>query len=91
MADVELVIKIPEEEYNFMKTQVAFGNTNPLKMRIAYGTPLPKHHGRLVDADAFIERTERIYKLTGYVLMADDVEHEPTIIEADKGESSGEE
>jgi hypothetical protein len=51
MADIELVIKIPEEEYNYVKTQVKIGITNPLKMRIANGTPLPKGHGRLIDAD----------------------------------------
>lgn len=51
MADIELVIKIPEEDYNFVKKQVADGITNPLKMCIAKGTPLPKGHGRLGDLD----------------------------------------
>jgi hypothetical protein len=49
MADIELVIKIPEEKYNYVKNQVAEGITNPLKICIATGTPLPKGHGNLVD------------------------------------------
>ena len=48
---MKLVIDISEEDYNFVKKQVADGITNPLKMRIANGTPLPKGHGRLIDAD----------------------------------------
>lgn len=37
---MQIVIDIPEEEYNYVKTQVAFGITNPLKIRIANGKPL---------------------------------------------------
>lgn len=44
---MQIVIDIPEEEYNFVKKQVAVGNTNPLKICIANGTPLPKGHGIL--------------------------------------------
>ncbi len=46
---MKLIIDIPEEDYNFVKKQVANGITNPLKMRIANGTPLPKGHGCLKD------------------------------------------
>jgi len=48
MADIELVIKIPEEKYNYIKKQVAEGIDNSLKVCIANGTPLPEHHGRLM-------------------------------------------
>lgn len=48
---MKIVIDIPEEEYNYVKTQVKFGITNPLKMRIANGTPLPKGHGDLIDVN----------------------------------------
>jgi hypothetical protein len=37
---MQIVIDIPEEDYNFVKKQVADGITNPLKIRIANGTPL---------------------------------------------------
>lgn len=48
MADIELVIKIPEEKYNYVKKQVAEGIDNPLKVYIANGTPLTP--GVLADA-----------------------------------------
>lgn len=40
MADIELVIKIPEEKYYYIKKQVAEGIDNPLKEYIANGTPV---------------------------------------------------
>jgi len=55
MADIELVIKIPEEKYNYVKKQVAEGIDNPLKVYIANGTPLPKGHGKIVDIDKLID------------------------------------
>ncbi len=61
MADVELVIRIPEEDYHFVKKQVSDGITNPLKICIAQGVPLPKGHGKLIDADRTIKITEEIY------------------------------
>jgi len=39
MADIALVIKIPEEKYNYVKRQVAEGIDNPLKVYIANGIP----------------------------------------------------
>lgn len=53
---MQIVIDIPEEDYKFVKKQVADGITNPLKICIANGTPLPKGHGRLIDADALLEK-----------------------------------
>ena len=38
---MQIVINIPEEDYNFVKKQVADGITNPLKIRIANGIPIP--------------------------------------------------
>ena len=91
MSDIELVIKIPEEDYEFVKRQVADGITNPLKICIANGTPLPKGHGRLIDADEYKEhlyacetngRPLHIMELDERLATVDDA---PTIIEADKG------
>ena len=54
---------------------------------IRNGTPLPKGHGRLIDADAFIKQES----CCGYI---EDMEidyfkqNTPTIIEADKAERS---
>lgn len=38
---MKLIIEIPEEDYNYAKQQVADGITNPLKIFLASGTPIP--------------------------------------------------
>jgi hypothetical protein len=53
MADIELVIKIPEEEYDIIKN-----SKKPMiwaEHLIANGTPLPKGHGRIADMDEAIK------------------------------------
>ena len=54
---------------------------------IQNGTPLPKGHGRLIDADAFAIRGEYLEKLYGsdfYWEFKKQLDKHPTIIEADK-------
>lgn len=72
---MQIVIDIPEDDYNFVKKQVADGITNPLKMRIANGIPLPKCHGRLIDAD----------DIDNHIIGHVDTRSCPTIIEAVAG------
>lgn len=57
MADIELVIKINEKYLKDIKDCVNNGviDYGPWAS-IANGTPLPKGHGRLIDADAFERR-----------------------------------
>ena len=57
MADIELVIKIPEE----VKNRLCFGVTYKEDIQtvceaLNNGTPLPEHYGRLMDADEFYEQ-----------------------------------
>ncbi len=80
MTDIELVIKISEEDYNIAKRQVKDGITNPLKICIANGTPLPQGHGRLKDIDKII--SDGISK--GFCDWYDEMKYADTIIEADK-------
>ncbi len=94
MADIELVIKIPEDDYNYIKRQVADGITNPLKVRIANATPLPKGHGTLKDTDAICKDVISALGIRdeNYLLEAEKgvykrIRNAPTIIEADKAES----
>jgi len=91
------VIDIPEEKYNYVKKQVAEGIVNPLKVYIATGTPLPKGHGRLIDADEYKEhlyacetngRPLHMMELNERLATVDEA---PTIIEADKAESEDKE
>ena len=92
MADIELVIKVDEKLYKdiFSDAEIMiYGGMRSGKTLLATllrairkGTPLPKEHGRLIDADniktAFPSgeyvRTESIRAT---------IDHEDTIIEAD--------
>lgn len=86
MADIELVIKIPEEAYKFAKECKTKGyskhswnisHDNIVHM-IAKGTSIPKGHGRLIDAD----------EVSKYVIIGnEDLKKCPTIIEGNKEES----
>lgn len=83
MSDTELVIKISEEKLSIIKNKMYCGIYDAeLYKAIANGTPLPKGHGRLIDADAFIKQES----CCGYI---EDMEidyfkqNTPTIIEAD--------
>lgn len=91
---MQIVIDINEEDYNDLT--LTGENTIPLsallRLREALrnGTPLPKGHGRLIDADELrrtmekdVRRALSFVDLTDFVWLAD------TIIEADKAESEG--
>ena len=85
MADIELVIKVPEEDYEYLKSH----NKDGLYNAILKGTPLPKGHGRLIDADYLREdfKTSKKISFAERMNIACIVDHAPTIIEADKAES----
>lgn len=85
MADIELVIKIPEEKLSIIKNKMYCGIYDPdLYKAIANGTPLPKRHGRLIDADDiksyFSDREGGDFTAFHFY---DAVENAPTILEAD--------
>lgn len=86
---MQIVINIPEEDYNFVKRQVADGITNPLKICIANGIPLPKGHGRLGDLDALRKEISswgmNDYEPSDFI---DEIDRADTIIKADT-ESEG--
>ena len=86
MADIELVVKIPEEDFERCKKRYQ-RRIDIMGDAIANGTPLPKGHGRLKDVDELLTserpkgiaddiwKESHIYKL---------LSNAPTIIEADK-------
>ena len=83
MKDVELVIKIPGEIRKAIFDGVYCGISDKrVYDAIKNGTPLPKGHGKLKDADHYIKMQ---WEHPDYSLTDD----EPTIIEADKAESEG--
>ena len=96
MADIELVIKIPEEAYEYWKEHKY---EYVLAEAITNGIPLPKGHGRLIDgsklkvelecgikAGNYEEGYEKYAHINGMDDCVDAVEYADTIIEADKGE-----
>lgn len=81
MADIELVIKLPEVIYKASRTiGVKYKDVIQIPLEvIADGILLPKGHGRLIDADAvLVEPFGNTYK---------DIDIAETIIEADKAGS----
>ena len=79
---MKLVIDISENYYEILKYDVEHGNDYKPIILIANGTPLPKGHGRLIDADKLKARIPIIED--EYYNCRCMIEHAPTIIEADK-------
>lgn len=73
MADIELVIKIPEEDFERCKKRFQM-HIDVMGDAIAKGMPLPKGHGRLIDAD----------DMDNHIVGSVNTRDCPTIIEADK-------
>lgn len=72
---MQIVIDIPEEEYKKITQGKWEGNS--LADYIENGTPLPKGHGRLIDADAIDTRFSDPE-------VVETLEEAPTIIPAEK-------
>lgn len=98
MDEIELVMKIPKEEYEMIVNSEDCG-LHTLTRAVAHGTILPKGHGRLIDADEFknycqagLENVKPLFKTEKYCKLAiditqgiiADVDEMETIIEADK-------
>ena len=88
MADIELVIKIPEEIYKASQIIDVKYEDNiqiPLEV-IANGIPLPKGHGDLIDRREFQKDDyfERRYGYDFYREFQNRLKRQLTIIEADK-------
>ena len=86
---MQIVIDMPEEVLNSFKTskgKFICENGYDLIQGIKDGTPLPKGHGRLIDADELYDSLIFPNSLFGKAFkeILDDA---PTIIEADKAES----
>lgn len=85
MSEIELVVKIPEEEYEMIVNSEDCG-LHTLTRAVARGTILPKGHGRLIDADALRCENADFDTYNDYCTMFDEIEAAETIIETDKGE-----
>ena len=91
MADIEVVIKIPEKKYQWIKEnrgRTDYQTTEMLYNRIRKGTPLPKGHGRMGDLDA-LQKEVSSWGMNDYEPsdFIDAIDWADTIIEADRAES----
>ena len=95
MADIELVIKMPKDVIEGAKSSPNYYPTyhfEKIWRAIVNGTPLPKGHGRLIDADKleYTCNSDECGMLTGcnhcqyHIITEDEVDNALTIIEADK-------
>ena len=97
MADIELVIKIPNELYEVYKGRppmLGDAGMDMIAQAISNGTPLPKGHGRLGDLDAVMsDICSGINAMTNIGIAVDGeylwgklndaIDNAPTIIEKD--------
>ena len=90
---MQIVINIPKVMYINAKRGLLFG-AGILVDAIKNGTPLPKGHGALKDADAICKDTisalgirDENYLLEAEKAVYKRIKNAPTIIEADKAES----
>ena len=72
---MEIVIDIEQELYEEILSR-KYSKTR-LEKAVANGTPLPEHHGRLIDADAIPRHLVR---------DMDEIDKQPTIIEGSESE-----
>ena len=78
---MQIVIDIPEEMYQEIKEIFKVISGSRRSERFDYilfdavnaGTPLPKGHGRLIDADAFAEKIEKIIRDKAYYSLKTDM------------------
>ena len=76
---MKLIIDIPDNEYHQI-CELRLHNRTFYDDAIRNGTPLPKGHGRLIDADALWKKW--VFDAIG----KQEIDEAPTIIEADKVE-----
>lgn len=100
MADVELVIKVPEVYFEALKKteEIVSGQRSGKTLmsviyeRVANGTLLPKGHGKLIDVNDLLEEicledTKENRKLNlGEIITLEDIDRIEPVIEADKSE-----
>lgn len=88
---MQIVISISEDTYKRHKWRVNHDACTELDIALAKGTPLPKGHGRLIDANYLDITTITTDDYSGNnildVILKEDLDDAPTIIEADKVES----
>jgi len=88
---MQIVIDIPEIDYVLahIKDYSSIYTDRHIAEAIANGTPLPKGHGRLIDAREYENDIRKHYFDNNTVIRCTEIalDNTPTIIEADRAES----
>lgn len=78
---MQIVIDIPDRIWRIIQNKpLNIIDSEIVEKAIANGTPLPKGHGRLIDADVLVDGMEDDYE------FCEAVNATPTIIEAERSE-----
>lgn len=94
---MQIVIELSDRDYEMIKNGYGM-NIDTMYTAIQNGTPLPKGHGRLIDADSIdqiikpLEASDFEWGMTAETakrLMHEAFNRCPTIIEADRSEDDG--
>ena len=92
---MQIMIEMPEGTFESVKRYYEQNQEcYALCAYVANGKPLPKGHGRLVDADAMKKHYPIMENDFGMVVnehLHKELDNEPTILEADKAESEDKE
>ena len=90
---MQIVINIDDEDYDDItltgENTINIGVLLDLREAVRNGTPLPKGHGKLIDADAMKKHYPIMENDFGMVFnehLHKELDNEPTIIEADRSE-----
>ena len=82
---MKLLIDISKNDYEEIK-EYGINTFSSLAIAIQNGTPLPKGHGRLIDADKINFDSNYFFNGDDTIIAEETVNDIPTIIEADKEE-----
>ena len=86
---MKLVIKIPEDVYTrlfdngIQDNEISVDDVCEMARALRLGTPIPKSHGRLIDADLLKQKALCQDYLFENIANVADIDSAPTIIEAD--------
>jgi hypothetical protein len=84
---MQIVINIPEEEYKYIKEIYEHSHTVEATYSYIYhGTPLPEHHGRLIDADELKKHKYHDSDRFENAVAVAQIDLAPTIIEESESE-----
>ena len=87
---MQLVIDIPYKKWELIQENLYCGIIDDLMYKSIFnGTPLPKRHGRLIDADTVLDKMRDTFDMQELYLPIHlkelVIDEMPTIIEADGG------